>query len=72
MKFGLSLPNHGDYGNIQRIIDLAILAEESGWDGFFLWDHIARGKAPQIDPWISMAAIAVHTSIMRLGMIEYI
>jgi alkanesulfonate monooxygenase SsuD/methylene tetrahydromethanopterin reductase-like flavin-dependent oxidoreductase (luciferase family) len=67
MKFGLSLPNHGDYGDIHRILDLAILAEEAGWDGFFLWDHIARGIAPQIDPWIAMAAIACNTSKMRLG-----
>ena len=28
MKFGLSLPNHGDYGDIQRIIELAVLAEQ--------------------------------------------
>jgi len=67
MKFGLSLPNHGDYGDIHCIIELAVLAEESGWAGFFLWDHIARGVAPQIDPWIAMAAIACHTERMRLG-----
>jgi alkanesulfonate monooxygenase SsuD/methylene tetrahydromethanopterin reductase-like flavin-dependent oxidoreductase (luciferase family) len=69
MKFGLSLPNHGDYGDIHRIIDLAIEAEESGWDGFFLWDHIARGVAPQIDSWIAMSAIASATHTMRLGML---
>ena len=68
MKFGLSLPNHGDYGDIQRVIELALLAEEAGWDGFFLWDHIARGIAPQIDPWMAMAAIAAKTSKMRLGL----
>jgi alkanesulfonate monooxygenase SsuD/methylene tetrahydromethanopterin reductase-like flavin-dependent oxidoreductase (luciferase family) len=69
MKFGLSLPNHGDYGDIHRIIELAVLAEESGWEGFFLWDHIARGKAPQIDSWIAMAAIASNTHKMRLGLL---
>ena len=46
MKFGLILPNHGEYGDIHRITALAVLAEESGWNGFFLWDHIARGKTP--------------------------
>ncbi len=69
MKFGLSLPNHGDYGDIHQIIELARLAEDSGWDGFFLWDHIARGKAPQVDPWIAMAAIACNTARMRLGLL---
>jgi alkanesulfonate monooxygenase SsuD/methylene tetrahydromethanopterin reductase-like flavin-dependent oxidoreductase (luciferase family) len=46
MKFGLSLPNRGDYRDIHRMVELALLAEEAGWDGFFLWDHIARGDAP--------------------------
>jgi len=69
MKFGLSLPNHGEFGDIHRIVQLAILAEEAGWDGFFLWDHIARGVAPQIDPWIAMSVIASKTKKMRLGML---
>ncbi len=68
MKFGLSLPNHGDYADIQRIVELAVLAEEAGWEGFFLWDHIARGQGPQNDPWIAMAAIACHTEKLRLGL----
>ena len=33
MKFGLSLPNRGDYGDIHRMVSLAVLAEEAGWDG---------------------------------------
>lgn len=69
MRFGLSLPNHGDYGNIHRMVELAVLAEEVGWDGFFLWDHIARGNAQQIDPWIAMSVIASQTNQMRLGML---
>lgn len=69
MKFGLSLANHDDYGDIHRVVEFAILAEEAGWDGFFLWDHIARGDGPQIDSWIAMSAIAAQTSRMRLGML---
>jgi hypothetical protein len=67
MNFGLSLPNRGDYGGIHRMVELAVLAEETGWDGFFLWDHYASGVAPHIDPWITMAAIASHTHRLRLG-----
>ncbi|MBC8506131.1 MAG: LLM class flavin-dependent oxidoreductase [Anaerolineales bacterium] len=44
------------------------MAEDAGWDGFFLWDHIARGVAPQNDPWAAMAAIACNTEKMRLGL----
>jgi len=67
MKFGLSLPNRGPFGDIHLIMDLAILAEEAGWDGFFIWDHIASGVSPHIDPWVTIAAVACHTKKMRLG-----
>lgn len=67
MNFGLSLPNRGPFGDIHLILDLAILAEEAGWDGFFIWDHIASGVSPHIDPWITMAAVACHTKKMILG-----
>ena len=69
MKHGLSLPNKGDYNDIHRLVKLATLAEESGWDGFFLWDHIASGIGPHVDPWIATAAIAAHTSKIRLGLL---
>lgn len=67
MKFGLSLPNRGDYGNIHKLVELAVLAEESGWDGFFIWDHYASGVGDHVDPWIAMAVIAANTNTLRLG-----
>ena len=39
---------------------LAARAEERGWDGFFVWDHIAY-RAPVravADPWVALAAVA--------------
>jgi alkanesulfonate monooxygenase SsuD/methylene tetrahydromethanopterin reductase-like flavin-dependent oxidoreductase (luciferase family) len=69
MKFGLSLPTKDDYGNIQRLAEVAVHAEESGWDGFFLWDHISTGVGPLVDPWIAIASVAGHTSKLRLGLL---
>lgn len=69
MKFGLSLPTKDAYGDVHRIVELAHLAEESGWDGFFLWDHVSTGRGPLIDPWIAMAAVASSTEHMRLGLL---
>ena len=40
MKFGISLPPFGDYADIHHLATMAKEAEEAGWDGFFLWDHI--------------------------------
>ena len=31
--------NVGEFGDPRLLRDLAVLAEESGWDGVYLWDH---------------------------------
>ncbi len=48
---------------------LAALAEEHGWDGFFVWDHVGyRTPVEAIaDPWVTLAAIACATSTIRIG-----
>jgi alkanesulfonate monooxygenase SsuD/methylene tetrahydromethanopterin reductase-like flavin-dependent oxidoreductase (luciferase family) len=51
------------------VAELAVRAEERGWDGFFVWDHVAY-RAPVsavADPWITMAAIAVQTTRIVTG-----
>ncbi|HEY8453983.1 MAG TPA: LLM class flavin-dependent oxidoreductase [Actinopolymorphaceae bacterium] len=71
MRFGVSMPNVGDSdGDPRRLVELAVLAEESGWDGFFLWDHLqinAAKRPPVHDPWVLLGAIAARTSRVTLG-----
>lgn len=67
MKFGIDLPNFGSYGDARALAILAQDAETSGWDGFFIWDHIAGWPLPMVDPWVALAAIAVHTQRIRIG-----
>ena len=68
MKFGLYLPNFGAFGEARRLADLAREAEEAGWDGFFIWDHVARDyDTPIVDPWVALAAIAMSTRRMQIG-----
>lgn len=40
MNYGLSVINFRDHLNPNIVAGLAREAEEAGWDGFFLWDHI--------------------------------
>ncbi|PKH43590.1 Luciferase-like monooxygenase [Nocardioides alpinus] len=49
--------------------DLAAAAEEAGWDGFFVWDHLQYGERVSdiADPWICCAAIALRTERLLLG-----
>jgi alkanesulfonate monooxygenase SsuD/methylene tetrahydromethanopterin reductase-like flavin-dependent oxidoreductase (luciferase family) len=69
MKFGISLPAFGAYGDPRYLADMARVAEDAGWDGFFLWDHIIFDPSfnPMADPWVALAAIAMNTSRIRIG-----
>ncbi len=67
MRYGVYLPNFGPFGSAAAMAALAADAEAAGWDGFFLWDHIAYGDQPFVDPWVALTAAAMSTSRIRLG-----
>jgi alkanesulfonate monooxygenase SsuD/methylene tetrahydromethanopterin reductase-like flavin-dependent oxidoreductase (luciferase family) len=68
MRRGVSLPNFGDFADPAQMLELAGLAEATGWDGFFLWDHIAVDDGLETaDPWTMLGAISVVTDRIRLG-----
>ena len=69
MKFAIDLPVHSHFADPNLLLDLALEAEASGWDGVFLWDHINWfGKSPRLtDPWITLAAIAAKTERIKIG-----
>jgi alkanesulfonate monooxygenase SsuD/methylene tetrahydromethanopterin reductase-like flavin-dependent oxidoreductase (luciferase family) len=69
MRFGLTFPNVGAYGDAHELAELAGLAEEAGWDGFFVWDtlHYQANENAVCDPWIALAAIAMRTQRIKIG-----
>lgn len=67
MKYGIYLPNFGPFGDANVLASLALDAENAGWDGFFLWDHIAGMGLPFVDTWVALAAIALKTKRIRIG-----
>ena len=68
MRFAIGVPCVREYGDPQLLIELAGSAEEAGWDGFFLWDHIHFETAvPFVDPWIALTAMTAATERLRLG-----
>jgi len=71
MQYGLSLPNGGPWGDARTLADLSQLAEDSGWDGVFLEDYIVWQSDQSVltyDPWVALAAIAMQTKRIRIGM----
>jgi alkanesulfonate monooxygenase SsuD/methylene tetrahydromethanopterin reductase-like flavin-dependent oxidoreductase (luciferase family) len=71
MQFAIDIPNFGIYSDPRLLAELAHAAEEAGWDGFFLCDHIiytiAGSPVAMADPWIQLAAIALSTTRIKLG-----
>jgi alkanesulfonate monooxygenase SsuD/methylene tetrahydromethanopterin reductase-like flavin-dependent oxidoreductase (luciferase family) len=69
MKFGISLPPFGDFADPLVLAEIAQQAENAGWDGFFIWDHMVFDPTfyPLTDPWVALAAIALRTNRIRLG-----
>lgn len=63
------VPLFDELADPRVVARLAAEAEEVGWDGFFVWDHITWAAPVErvADPWISLAAAAVATESVRLG-----
>ena len=69
MRSGLFLPLFDELANPAVVARLSVEAEEAGWNGVFVWDHV-RWREPVLavaDPWITLAAVAVATGRVRLG-----
>ena len=52
------------------LAELAHEADETGWDGFFIWDHLLwtdPTDQPVVEPWVAMTAIAMATERIRFG-----
>ncbi len=58
MKFGYVLPG----GSARFASEAARIAEESGWNGFFVWEPVWG-----VDAWVSLTAAAMVTRQIRLG-----
>jgi alkanesulfonate monooxygenase SsuD/methylene tetrahydromethanopterin reductase-like flavin-dependent oxidoreductase (luciferase family) len=67
MHYGVYLPNFGPFGEPATMVSLAEDAEASGWEGFFIWDHIAGFDNTMCDPWVALGAVAQATERIRIG-----
>jgi alkanesulfonate monooxygenase SsuD/methylene tetrahydromethanopterin reductase-like flavin-dependent oxidoreductase (luciferase family) len=66
---GIAVPNFTE--DPAELIEMGVAAEQAGFDGFFLWDHIVFSNSgdgpPIVDPWLVLAIIASQTSRIKLG-----
>ncbi|MFJ4711396.1 LLM class flavin-dependent oxidoreductase [Streptomyces sp. NPDC088785] len=72
MRFSVNIPNFGDFADPRTVARTARAAEQAGWDGLLLWDHVVHDKEVQRgkpfgDPWMLLTAAALATTRIRLG-----
>jgi alkanesulfonate monooxygenase SsuD/methylene tetrahydromethanopterin reductase-like flavin-dependent oxidoreductase (luciferase family) len=72
MRYSINIPNFGDFADPRIVAEVAVAAEQAGWDGLFVWDHVVHNKRerrgqPFGDPWMLLTAAALATSRLRLG-----
>lgn len=69
IRRGIAAPCFAD--DPADLVRLAVAAEDAGFDGFFLWDHVTwadDGLGPSIvDPWAVLAVIAAGTERLVIG-----
>ena len=65
VRFAAGVPNVGPFGDPLLLTDLAVAAEDSGWDAFIIWDHLLYRdpRWPAADPTVVIAA--VHAQALR-------
>ena len=69
MKRALFVAPFDELADPRLLAELARDAEQAGFDGFFLWDHVDYRPPVSaiLDPWVCMAAIAVATERVLIG-----
>lgn len=70
MKFAIYVPNFGVFGDARVLAKLAGDAENAGWDGFFIWDHVlwsSPNEQPVVEPWVALTAIAMATKRIKIA-----
>ena len=70
MRHALHVPLFGALADPHAFTDIARAAEEAGWDGLFVWDHVlspVAGEWDISDPWVALTAAAMVTDRIRLG-----
>ncbi len=69
VKQAVWVPLFDELADPRVAAELAAAAEEAGWDGFFVWDHVRWHEpvAAAADPWISLAAVATATERIQIG-----
>ena len=71
LRCAVGVPNVDPFGDPLLLVELAVAAEEHGWDGFSVWGHLLwRDPCWDVaDPVVVIAAAAARTARIRIGIL---
>ena len=69
IRFAVVPPNWSELGDPVFAAELAAAAEDSGWDGYFVWDGLVLSEDPPpvYDPFVILSSVASATTRIRIG-----
>lgn len=71
MRYSINIPNLGEFADPRLVGEVARLAEDTGWDGLFVWDHLIGYNQDLVAEFAAtnllLTAAALATSRIRLG-----
>lgn len=70
MRHALYVAPFAEMADPHAVVEVAVAAEEAGWDAVYLWDHVHRDPAEVTaiaDVWTCLAAAATATDRIRIG-----
>ncbi|MBU7024490.1 MAG: LLM class flavin-dependent oxidoreductase [Theionarchaea archaeon] len=65
MHYGIEVVPFGQFGDPTVMIEIARKAEEAGWEGIWVWDHILFPYSVG-DPWVILSAVAASTERLKI------
>ena len=69
MRRGIFVAPFDELSHPRVVAELAASAEERGFDGFFVWDHIQYSEPVRevADPWVTLSAVALPRGASSSG-----
>jgi len=68
LRFAVCAANFGSWADPHVAVRVARAAQTAGWDGYFVWAHLAFvWGPPSADPWVTLASVAAATKGLTLG-----
>jgi alkanesulfonate monooxygenase SsuD/methylene tetrahydromethanopterin reductase-like flavin-dependent oxidoreductase (luciferase family) len=65
MHYGIEVVPFGQFCDPKVVMKLARAAEDSGWEGIWVWDHILFPHGVG-DPWVILSAVAASTEKLKI------